>query len=230
MDSSDSRVQGYRAEPGAGPRVRTDIVDVYVFCRVPASTGRLHVPPQLEFEAARGSKGDVGKRASSGGMGAESFGAEIDRLFFLQLLRTREPLAKTWHPIMGHIDTDANGQTETAAACATRELNEEVGLDPFAGACLGFWALEQVHPFFIASIDCIVMSPRFAAEVAPSWSPALNTEHSSHRWVDGRSALRAFMWPGQHRAIEEIRTTLAPHESLCRESLRVLPASSHPRA
>lgn len=166
---------GYQPHPSHGPRVRTDVVDVYVFRR------------------REGAKPD-----------------------FLQLLRASPPLDQTWHPVMGHIEPG-----ETASQCAMRELREEVGLDAGDPSLLGVFALEQVHPFYIAAIDSIVMSPRFAAEVAPAWEPRLNAEHSAWRWTPYAEVHEKFMWPGQIASVREIITTILPERSLAREYLRV---------
>ena len=187
MSAPERTPDGYRREPlvGSGPRVRADVVDVYVFRRTP--------------------------------------GAGIE---FLQLLRAKDPLGRTWQPIMGHVEPG-----ETAVATALRELREEVGLEPTASVVGGFWALEQVWPFFIAAIDCVVLSPRFAAEVTAGWEPTLNTEHAAHRWVavsadpdhpDDRAALeRHFMWSGQRQAILEILREIVRPDSQSRERLRI---------
>ncbi len=148
---------GYRPDAAGGPRLRADIVDVYIFRR---------------------------KRS----------GVE-----FLQLLRASEPLMNTWHPVMGHIE-----KGETAVTCALRELGEEVGLRVNDAALLGVWALEQVHPYYVAEIDQIVLSPRFAAEVTPAWEPRLNNEHAKLRWVKRADVAKKFMWPGQVAACGEI--------------------------
>lgn len=161
----------YRAAPQGGPRVRSDIVDVYIFRRA--------LP-----------------------------GAE-----FLQLLRASEPLHGTWHPIMGHVEAG-----ESAVQTALRELDEEVGLSPRDPDLLGLWALEQVHPYFVAAIDCIVLSPRLVAEVAPDWEPRLNTEHSAARWVSDASS---FMWPGQRKAVEEVRTEIVDEGSPSGAAVRI---------
>jgi 8-oxo-dGTP pyrophosphatase MutT (NUDIX family) len=154
------------------------------------------------------------RRASRVDVPGALAGAEL-----LQLRRAKDPLRATWQPVMGHIEAG-----ERATQAAARELREEVGLDVVSGlasgAVAGFWALEQVWPFYIAAIDCVVLSPRFVVEVAPSWEPTLNPEHDAHRWVRLDDAERHFMWPGQLHAIREIEGLLAP-SSLRREALRV---------
>lgn len=154
-----------------GPRVRTDIVDVYV--------------------------------ARRGALGLE----------FLQLKRAKEPLRGSWQPIMGHIESG-----ETAVAAARREMREEVGLE--GPAVLGLWQLEQVHPFFLAGSDEIVMSPRFAAEVAMAWRPVLNQEHSEFRWVQESNVGEMFVWPGQRAAIAEASRVL--RGDISAEGLRIV--------
>lgn len=166
---------GYRTEPGPGPRLRTDVVDVYVF------------------------------RAHKGG-GIEH----------LQLRRARAPLARTWQPIMGHVEPG-----EQAVQTAVRELHEEVALTIAASPpVLGFWQLEQVHPYFLAEIDAVVCSPRFAVEVDDSWSPALNAEHTDWRWTADHAD---FLWPGQRHALREIADHLVPRDSPARGALFLPP-------
>lgn len=183
----DRSSDGYRHTPGNGPRIRADVVDVYVFRR----------------EA---------KRPRSRTPGVQ----------LLQLLRAKEPLKGTWHPVMGHIEPG-----ETAVQAMFRELHEELGLHQSDPALRGLWALEQVHPFFIAAIDCIVLSPRFAAEVSPDWTPRLNREHAEFRWVPLQDAQSRFTWPGQLATIREIKEHILPPKSLAREHLSVLKRSAH---
>ncbi|MFN0131954.1 MAG: NUDIX domain-containing protein [Phycisphaerales bacterium] len=118
---------------------------------------------------------------------------------FLQLRRAEGSLIGTWHPVMGTIEAE-----EGSAACARREVFEEVGLAAGDAAWLGFWGLQGVHPYYIARRDAIMLTPRFAAEVAEAWTPRLNHEHDNWRWVPLGDVPRLFMWPGQRAAIEEV--------------------------
>ena len=158
-----------------GPRVRTDIVDLYV------------VRP------------------------GESRGWEV-----LQVRRTRAPMLGTWQPVMGHIEAG-----ETAVVAVVREAREELGLEISGLAREGwFWQLEQVWAFYIAAMDCVVMSPRFVVRVGRGWEPALNAEHDARRWVALGEAGRWFMWPGQSHALREVEGVLMPG-SLAGEHLRL---------
>ena len=142
--------------------------------------------------------------------------AGMEEVRFLQLLRSGAPLDGTWQPVMGHVHAG-----ETSAQCALREMREEIGLDAGDASLLGFWALEQVHPFYISAIDTVVMSPRFCAEVRAGWAPALNEEHTAHRWVHETEIDRDFMWPGQKACCREIVREIVADCSLSRERLRV---------
>lgn len=154
----------------SGPRLRTDIVDVYV------------IRPRERREAGGGTDGS---------------GPTVE---VLQLRRARAPLAGTWQPVMGHVEPG-----ERAAAAASREVREELGLDIADDRqCADLLALQQVHPFFVAELDAVVLSPRFAAVVHPGWEPTLNAEHGEHRWVPLTGAPELFIWPGQCAALAEL--------------------------
>lgn len=174
-----------------GPIIRTDVVDVQVFRVSEAATRTAEADPRAQREAM------------------------IQRTEFLQLLRSDGSLTNTWQPVMGHAHVG-----ESAAACALRELEEEVGIGPRDPALLGLWALEQVHPFFLAHVDIIMFSPRFCAQVAVDWTPRLNHEHSEFRWVRAAEAAQSFMWPGQIAAIREIIDFIVNDASLMRDRVR----------
>jgi 8-oxo-dGTP pyrophosphatase MutT (NUDIX family) len=189
--------RGYEPITSNGAKIRADVVDVYVFTRT--------APAQRRNDP----RADAGDAWPSSGNGR----AEVQ---FLQLLRSGAPLDNTWQPVMGHANIG-----ETSVACAWREMHEELGLSRGDPAILGVWALEQVHPFYIASIDTIVMSPRFCCEVRPDWSPTLNEEHTAHRWVREQDVDASFMWPGQKAVCREIIREIVQDVSLSREGLRI---------
>ncbi len=149
------------------------------------------------------------------------FRAGVQGVELLQLERNKAPLLGTWQPVMGHVEPG-----ERAHETAVREALEEIALDVRSENALGFWALEQVYPYYLPALDCIVMSPRFVVEVAGDWEPTLNEEHTAHRWIgapmhDGRPAQDHFMWPGQKNAISELLTEIAPESAVARDHLRI---------
>ncbi|HMN39940.1 MAG TPA: NUDIX domain-containing protein [Phycisphaerales bacterium] len=196
---------GYQPHTPNGAKIRADVIDVYVFTRIPASDPleRASRPARLDGEAVWNEPRSL-----------------APAVYFLQLLRSGPPLGNTWHPVMGHVHAG-----ESSLACARRELHEELGLGAGDPAILGLWALEQVHPFYIAAIDTIVMSPRFACEVRHGWVPRLNDEHTRHRWVRHSDAHRLFMWPGQKACCREIIDEIIDDRSLGRDLLRIDPSS-----
>ncbi len=195
--SSSQADRGYEPITSNGAKIRADVVDVYLFTRVPAAARRND--PHADTSDAWPSRGQSNTEVQ-----------------FLQLFRSGAPLDKTWQPVMGHAIAG-----ETSVACAWREMHEELGLNRDDPAILGMWALEQVHPFYIASIDTVVMSPRFCCEVRPGWTPTLNDEHTAHRWVREQDVDASFMWPGQKAVCREIIREIVRDVSLSRDGLRV---------
>lgn len=199
---------GYQQHTTNGAKVRADVVDVYAFTRVERN-GR----DPRERAAAKSSTARPYESEAEWPRGTPV--KEHDSVvYFLQVLRSGPPLEKTWHPVMGHVEAG-----ETSVQCAVREMREELGLE--VHQAIGIYALEQVHPFYIAHIDTIVMSPRFCVEVPPTWSPALNDEHAAFRWVRESDIDALFMWPGQKSVCREILREIVRDESLSRAWLRV---------
>src|SRR6185369_6873680 len=194
--SGPRAASGYEPPTSNGARVRSDVVDVYIFRIAPPSARR--ADPHVDA-------GDAWPCASA-----------TNTVEFLQLLRAGAPLDKTWQPVMGHVHAG-----ERSVEGAWRELDEELGLRRGDPALLGMWALEQVHPFYIAAIDSVVMSPRFCCQVRPDWSPTLNDEHTDHRWVRESEVDASFMWPGQKACCREIMREIVRDSSLSREGLRL---------
>lgn len=141
------------------------------------------------------------------------FARTPDDLLFLQLRRATTPMRGAWQPVLGKVES-----SERATDAALRELREETGLTPSLAP--GVWALEAVDTFYMPADDAIYMVPQLAAEAPADWSPALNHEHDDWRWVPCTDVETSFMWPGQHRAIDEIVRFLA-QPSLAREHLRL---------
>jgi dihydroneopterin triphosphate diphosphatase len=135
---------------------------------------------------------------------------------FLQLLRAREPLSGTWHPVMGHVEA-----AESSPQAAARELREEIGLDVAGSGCRGFWALPQVYPYYVASLGAVMLTPRFAAEVEPGFEPRVSAEHSAWRWVGADQIDGAFVWPGQRAACRDVLADIVPEASPTRAHLLV---------
>jgi dATP pyrophosphohydrolase len=103
-------------------------------------------------------------------------------------------LGGTWQAVHGRIEAG-----EAAWQAALRELKEETGLTP-----LGFWQIEFVNTFYLATEDRILICPCFAAEIAADVDVVLSDEHTDFRWEPVEQALETFMWPGQRRAVREI--------------------------
>ena len=104
-------------------------------------------------------------------------------------------LGGTWQMVSGHLEPG-----EKSYECAMRELEEETGLRP-----LHFYQASYVNRFYIAASDEIVLSPVFAAQVAPDAQVRLSGEHTDYAWVGYEEARRRYPWPGQRKAIEVIR-------------------------
>jgi len=180
------------------PSVRADIIDAYIFRRAGSEPSR--------------AREDADTASQPGARDAHS--SDTPAIELLQLRRARAPLTHTWQPVMGHVEPG-----ETAVRCLWRELAEETGLAP--ADVLGAWALEQVHPFYLPELDAVMLSPRFAVEVAGDWTPRLNHEHDASRWVPAAEAESRFMWPGQQAAIEELIGLLSSDASERREHTRI---------
>jgi len=123
----------------------------------------------------------------------------------LQFRRTEAPLAGSWQPVMGHLHPG-----ETAVQAAAREILEETGLDIRSTRCRAWYALEEVHPFFLPHADAVILSPSFAVEVVEDFNPRLCAEHDAYRWITETSIDECLMWPGQRLSAKEIRSLIVP--------------------
>ena len=137
---------------------------------------------------------------------------------FLQMRRRTGALAGSWQPVMGHVEDG-----ETAAEAAARELAEETGWDWRAdrASLRGFWQLEEVNTYFLHRLNCIMMSPCFAVEVAATSEPTLDNAHDAHRWVPRDQTDVRFTWPGQRTAVAAILRDLVACPSPVAEYLSI---------
>ncbi len=106
-----------------------------------------------------------------------------------------EVLPGTWQAVHGHVRPG-----ETAPQTALRELAEETGLEPLA-----MHQIDGVNTFYQARDDTVHHCPCFAVEVAGDAEPVLNEEHDAYEWFDYDTAIGRFLWPGQRRALREIK-------------------------
>jgi 8-oxo-dGTP pyrophosphatase MutT (NUDIX family) len=118
---------------------------------------------------------------------------------FLQLQRTHADfLGGTWQTIYG-----TSNPGESPAAAAVRELSEETGLVP-----LELYQLNDVDVFYIATHDTMWHCICFCAIVNPTATTQLNAEHDAFRWLPAEAAREHFMWPGNRRAVDEIKSQI----------------------
>jgi dihydroneopterin triphosphate diphosphatase len=115
---------------------------------------------------------------------------------FLQLHRNpTDFLGNTWQTVYGTSDPG-----ESPAAAAVRELREETNLTPTE-----LYQLNDVDLFFIAATDTMWHCINFCAIVNNDQPVQLNAEHDSSRWLPAEKVREQFMWPGNRRAVDEIR-------------------------
>jgi len=131
---------------------------------------------------------------------------------FLQLLRAADDyLGGTWQTVYGTADPG-----EPLWRAALRELLEEAGLRPRE-----FYRLGTVRSFYTDVNDTVWHSTPFAAIVGREDAVTLNAEHTDVRWVPRDHAGRAFMWPSDRAAIEEVAEHVLSPDAPARPHLRV---------
>ena len=140
-----------------------------------------------------------------------------DELSFLQLRRSRPPMAESWQPVMGHIEAG-----ETVVEAGLREVMEETKLSPISdevGRCV--WQLEAVNTFFLAALDVILMCPGLAVEVSTDSTVIIDNAHDDFRWITQDQTDAQFLWPGQRAAARQIVDEIAPADGRLRPHLRL---------
>ena len=86
---------------------------------------------------------------------------------------------------------------ERAAACALREMKEEVALAPAL-----FWVAPHVSMFFDQFHDAVNVSPLFVAQVDGGRDPQLSREHSRYSWYPFPEARERLVWPVHRTGLE----------------------------
>ena len=182
----------------AGPVIRSDIVEVYVFRRT-RPTGAMG--DRVEFLQGRRAKGHL-KGTWQPVMGHVEEGETATAAALRELA---EEAGYSLAP--GKPRGDGTGGLSDAHKTI--------------GGLIGLWQLENLNTYFLASIDTIVMGPGFAAEVTPGLDPVMDDSHDAFRWVPRDNADRHFIWPGQRQAVEQVIRDVLDPDSPTRDVLKI---------
>jgi dATP pyrophosphohydrolase len=123
-----------------------------------------------------------------------------DNTFELLLAHRTEGsyMGGTWQLIGGRLEAG-----EKAWQAALREMREETGLVP-----IEFYRLDALSHFYRSDDDSLNLAPMFCAIVDPGAVVTLNPEHSDFAWVNMEEAHSRLMWPGDIRALEEVKAVI----------------------
>ena len=113
---------------------------------------------------------------------------------FLLLKRARTKMYEhLWQGVAGKIE---NG--EKAWEAATRELNEETGLEP-----VRVFVADHVSRFYETHGDRVNLVPVFGIEVK-NRNVVLSKEHCEFQWLDFKTARKRLVWNGQKEGIKSV--------------------------
>jgi len=113
---------------------------------------------------------------------------------FLLLKRARTKMYEhLWQGVAGKIE---NG--EKAWEAATRELNEETGLEP-----VRVFVADHVSSFYETHGDRVNLVPVFGIEVK-NRNVVLSKEHCEFQWLDFKTARKRLVWNGQKEGIKSV--------------------------
>ena len=113
---------------------------------------------------------------------------------FLLLKRARTKMYEhLWQGVAGKIE---NG--EKAWEAATRELNEETGLEP-----VRVFVADHVSRFYETHGDRVNLVPVFGIEVK-NRKVVLSKEHCEFQWLDFKTARKRLVWNGQKEGIKSV--------------------------
>ncbi|HEX5438087.1 MAG TPA: NUDIX domain-containing protein [Gemmatimonadaceae bacterium] len=112
------------------------------------------------------------------------------------LLLQRAPHTRctgAWEVVHGHIQHD-----ETPPHAAVRELREETGL--------GIARLYNVtvQPFYLHTIDTVMLAVVFAAMVNGDSDVVLGPEHERAAWLSVQEAMARVAWPRSRAVMQDI--------------------------
>ena len=113
---------------------------------------------------------------------------------FLLLKRARAKMYEhLWQGVAGKIE---NG--EKAWEAATRELNEETGLEP-----VRVFVADHVSRFYETHGDRVNLVPVFGIEVK-NRNVVLSKEHCEFQWLGFKTARKRLVWNGQKEGIKSV--------------------------
>ena len=98
-----------------------------------------------------------------------------------------------WQGVAGKIE---NG--EKAWEAATRELNEETGLEP-----VRVFVADHISRFYETHGDRVNLVPVFGIEVK-NRNVVLSKEHCEFQWLDFKTAMKRLVWNGQKEGIKSV--------------------------
>ncbi len=122
---------------------------------------------------------------------------EAARVLVLQ--RNKNTSRGLWSLVMGRIE-----KGERAAEAVRREITEETGI-----AVEALYTSGCCDTFFNAGANSVEIMPIFVAPFATAPDVTLDHEHLAYRWLSFADAVEILAYPGQRRALPEIKRDFA---------------------
>ena len=119
---------------------------------------------------------------------------ENSEIKFLLLKRSENKIyGNLWQGVTGKIKPH-----ESPWETATRELNEETGLNPHKG-----FVVDYVSKFYEHHKERLNLIPVFAVEVKEK-KINLSNEHSRYQWLSYKNAKKKLTWRGQKKGLKQV--------------------------